>query len=244
MSLLLSVEEKSLGEVLKKAILPPDISFFGIGVHPSFYSALIVTGIILFAALLIRIFVIPKFKTVPGKFQAILEWIVSFFAGMAKNNSPHHNKYLGRFVFSAAMYIFFGTLIELMGFAAVLVDINASIGIALFAYGSILIGGTITNGKKGTLSALKDFSLPISMTFRLFGNMLSGLLVTELVYHYLALSFVVPVIVAVLFTLLHAVMQTYILTILTSMFYGEAAEPRLIKPKKEKKKRASLASST
>ncbi len=244
MSLLLSMEQKSLGEALKEAILPTDVNFFGIGVNPSFYSALIVTGVILFAALILRIFVIPKFKTVPGKFQAVLEWIVSFFADMAKSNSPHHNRYLGAYIFSAGMYIFFGTMIELIGFPAILVDINASIAIAFFSFGSILIGGAITNGKKGALSALKDFSLPISMTFRLFGNMLSGLLVTELVYHFIALSFVVPIIVGVLFTVLHAIMQTYILTILTSMFYGESTEPHLIKPKKEKKKKSKLASNT
>ena len=74
------------------------------------------------------------------------------------------------------------------------------------------------------LLALKDFSLPISMSFRLFGALLSGALVTELIYYYTALSFVLPVIVGVLFTLLHAVIQAYVLTMLTSMFFGEVTE--------------------
>ncbi|MBP5256219.1 MAG: hypothetical protein J6Z80_04095, partial [Clostridia bacterium] len=68
---------------------------------------------------------------------------------------------------------------------------------------------------------------------RLFGALLSGLLVTELVYHFTALSFGLPVVVGVLFTLLHAVIQAYVLTTLVSIFYGEAVEPR---KKKEKKK--------
>ena len=63
------------------------------------------------------------------------------------------------------------------------------------------------------------------MSFRLFGALLSGMLVTELVYHYMLLSFVLPVIVAVLFTLIHAVIQTYVLTMLTAKFYGEVSEP-------------------
>ena len=62
------------------------------------------------------------------------------------------------------------------------------------------------------------------MSFRLFGALLSGLLVTELVYYYSGLSFVLPVVVAVLFTLLHALIQTYVLTMLTSLFYGEVSE--------------------
>ncbi len=62
------------------------------------------------------------------------------------------------------------------------------------------------------------------MSFRLFGALLSGLLVTDLVYHYIQLSFVLPVIIAVLFTLIHAFIQAYVLTLLTSIYYGEATE--------------------
>ena len=85
-------------------------------------------------------------------------------------------------------------------------------------------GGISGNGLKGIGLTLKDFSLPISMSFRLFGAMLSGLLVTELVYYSLGLSFLLPVLVGVLFTLLHAIIQTYVLTMLTSVFYGEVSE--------------------
>ena len=70
----------------------------------------------------------------------------------------------------------------------------------------------------------------------LFGALLSGALVTELVYYFNGLSYAVPVIVGVLFTLLHALIQAYVLTMLTSLFYGEVSE-KVIKPPKEKKKR-------
>ena len=73
------------------------------------------------------------------------------------------------------------------------------------------------------------------MSFRLFGALLSGLLVTELVYYYMSLSFVLPVIVGVMFTLLHALIQTYVLTMLTALFYGEVSE---LHRKKEKVKKA------
>lgn len=62
--------------------------------------------------------------------------------------------------------------------------------------------------------------------------LLSGLLVTELVYYYINLSFVLPVAVGVMFTLLHALIQTYVLTMLTALFYGEVTEPSKKKIKK------------
>ena len=77
------------------------------------------------------------------------------------------------------------------------------------------------------------------MSFRLFGALLSGALVTELVYYYMALSFVLPVIVGVLFTLIHALIQAYVLTMLVSTFYGESTEPHEKKPKKETREKAA-----
>ena len=100
------------------------------------------------------------------------------------------------------------------------------------SYLVILSGGIAGSGIKGVGKTLKEFSLPISMSFRLFGALLSGLLVTELVYYYISLSFVLPVVVGVLFTLLHALIQTYVLTMLVSMYYGEVSEPGA--PKKAK----------
>lgn len=214
----------SLGEIMKKAVLPDDVNFLGLQVNPSFYSALIVTASILFFCLILRIFFIPKMKKIPGKGQVILEKIVSYFSTLASSNSPGSNRFLGAYVFSAAFFVFFGTIIELVGLRAVLVDINACIAIASCSFGTILAGGMKSNGPKGVLHALKDFSLPLSMSFRLFGSMLSGLLITDLVYEFIALSFIVPIFVGILFTLFHAIVQTYVLTLLTSMFYGSAAE--------------------
>jgi F-type H+-transporting ATPase subunit a len=204
-------------------------------VNPAFISAVVVTVSLLIIAALIRIFIIPKFKYIPGKCQLMIEELVGLFSGFAEKNSPRHNRFLGAYIFAAGIYIFFGTIFELLGFQAItaagasitlpapLSDINADIAMGFLSYCVIISGGISANGLKGLGSALKDFSLPVSMSFRLFGALLSGLLVTELVYYYIHLSFVLPILVGVLFTLLHAVVQTYVLVMLTSTSYGEAA---------------------
>ena len=63
---------------------------------------------------------------------------------------------------------------------------------------------------------------------------------TELVYYFVHLSFVLPVVVGVLFTLLHALIQTYVLTMLTALYYGEVSEPSHGQGKKTKKKTKSV----
>lgn len=242
-------EEMTIKEVMKDAVLhdTEKISLFGITeVNPGFISAITVTAILLVLAALIRIFAVPKFTYVPGKFQLLIEEWVGFFDNLAKKNSPHHNGFLGAYVFAAGTYIFVSTMFELLGLQGVtttgssialpapLSDINGAIAMGVTSYLAILSGGIIFCGLRGVGRTLKEFSLPISMSFRLFGAMLSGLLVTELVYHYFVLSFVLPVIVGVLFTCLHALIQTYVLCMLTTVFYGEVTEP-FVKKKKVKK---------
>lgn len=233
-------ETEPINEVMRDAVLHDDakISFFGLEVNPGLISAYIVTAIMLVLAALIRIFAIPKFKLMPGRFQLLLEQAVGVLDGIAKEKSPHRNKFLSAYIFSAGSYIFIGTLFELLGIQAVttrgapislpapLADINGAIALGVMSYGVILFGGLIAGGFGGFFTALKDFSLPISMSFRLFGALLSGALVTELVYYYYSLSFVIPVIVGVLFTLLHAVIQAYVLAMLTAQFYGESTEKK------------------
>ena len=239
---------ETIKEVMRDGVLHEDnkISLFGLLVNPALISAYIVSAALIIGAVIIRIFVIPHFKTVPGKFQLILEELVGFFSGMAKTNSPHKTPVVGSYIFGAGCYIFFSTIFELLGIQAVttkghsialpapIADINGAIAMGITSYAFILIAGAVCNGAKGVLGVLKDFSLPISMSFRLFGALLSGLLVTELVYYYISLSFVLPVAVGVMFTLLHALIQTYVLTMLTALFYGEVTEPAKKKQKKKK----------
>ena len=230
---------ETIQTAMRDAVLHEDnqISLLGWkNVNPGLISAMTVSAVLLIAAACIRIFVIPRFQMVPGRFQMLLEQAVSMFDGMAKTSSPQRNGFLGAYIFGAGAYIFVGTLFELFGFQAVttvgrsvtlpapLSDVNGAIALGCLSYLVILSGGIAGNGVKGIGRTLKEFSLPISMSFRLFGALLSGLLVTELVYYYIQLSYVLPVLVGILFTLLHALIQAYVLTMLTALFYGEVSQ--------------------
>lgn len=246
-------EKESISAVMRDAVLHDAnrVSLFGgKEVNPGLISGMIVTAVLLLGAALIRVLVIPKFRYVPGRLQLCLEMVVGLFDGMAKESSPRRNKFLGVYLFAAGVYVFVGTMFEMFGLQwmtttgrsitlpAPLSDVNGAIALGCLSYLVILSGGIRNNGLNGVEATLKEFSLPISMSFRLFGALLSGLLVTELVYYYMSLSFVLPVLVGVLFTLLHAVIQSYVLTMLTALFYGEVSEPPEPKAKRHKKEQA------
>ena len=250
--------EETIREAMRDAVLHESnkINLPGFGpVNPGLISAVTVTGVLLVAALLIRIFVIPRFQYIPGTLQLLLEQAVGLFDNLAKANSPWRNGFLGAYLFGAGCYIFFGTLFELFGIQAIttsgasftlpapLADVNAAIMLGALSYFVICSGAIAGNGFHSVGSALKEISLLISMSFRLFGALLSGLLVTELVYYYITLSYVLPVVVAVMFTLLHALIQTYVLTMLTALFYGEMSEPKERRAKASHRRGAKPAKS-
>ena len=226
-------------ELMRDAVLHDTlrVSLFSLKeVNPALIAAMTVSAVLLAFALLIRLLVIPRFTDVPGKLQMLLETVVGLLDNMAGARADQEATFIGGYVFAAGVYIFTGTLFELFGLQAVAVnghsvalpaplsDVNAAIAMGCLSYLVILGGGLVRRGGRGAGAALKEFSLPISMSFRLFGALLSGLLVTELVYHYLALSYVLPVIVGVMFTLLHALVQSYVLTMLVGMYYREVTE--------------------
>ena len=252
--------EETVQETMRDAVLHESnqIGLPGLGaVNPGLISGFTVTGVLLLAAALLRVLVIPKFRYVPGRLQLLLEQWVGLFDRMARSNSPWRCRFLGPYLFAAGTYIFAGTLFELFGFQAVttagrsvalpapMSDINGAIMLGVLSYLVILSGAIAGNGLRGVRRALTEVSLLLSMSFRLFGALLSGLLVTELVYYYITLSFVLPVAVGLLFTLLHAVIQAYVLIMLTALFYGEMSEPAkpAVRQKKENRprRRAGLA---
>lgn len=143
---------ETIKEVMKDGVLHEHnkMSLFGLEVNPGLISAYVVTAILLVVAALIRIFAIPKFKTVPGKFQSVIEKLVEFFSDMAHINSHHKPRFVGAYIFSAGVYIFFGTLFELLGvqwvttngmsmsLPAPISDINAAIAMGVMSYAVIL----------------------------------------------------------------------------------------------------------
>ena len=146
---------ETVQEAMRDAVLHSvnRISLLGLKtVNPGMISAFVVTAALLLAAALIRVFVIPRFQYVPGKFQLVLEEAVGLFDRMSRGDSPHRCKFLGAYIFAAGAYIFVGTLFELLGIQAVTVhghsitlpaplsDVNAAIALGTLSYLVILSG--------------------------------------------------------------------------------------------------------
>jgi len=71
---------------------------------------------------------------------------------------------------------------------------------------------------------LTDISIPLSLSLRLFGSITSGFIITEFIYSSIYTSIALPAAVAVITTLFHALIQSFLFASLTIMFVGEAVE--------------------
>ena len=208
---------------------------FGLNVNESAVSGFFVTVFLIIVAVIIRIFFIPKMSDVPGKMQMFLEWIVGLFMGMSEDMTDYKRNFLASYTFGASAYICFGVLIELVGLRPAIADVNACLALALCTFLLINILSIKRLGGFGRVKyyfkpvwyvfpirIITDLAVPVSMTFRLFGSIVSGFIMMELIYMFC--GWVLPVVLTPVFTLFHALIQSYIFSALSLTFVAEATE--------------------
>lgn len=222
-------------EMEEVSITPPNVSIFGIEISETMLITWIVMLILIFAAVIIRIFVIPRFKAVPKGLQNILETLVEYCEKFSGTALGRRGGVFAAYVFTIALLIVSTSLTELFGFRPPATDINFTIALAVMSFVLINAFGFYYTGFVGRMKWFvkpKAFMLPInivthsvipvSLAFRLFGNMFAGMVVMDLLYALpIYLKIGIPALLAIYFNLFHVGIQTYIFLILTLSFMEE-----------------------
>lgn len=214
------------------AVTPPKVSLFGLEINETLFVTWIVMLILILVALVIRIFVIKNFKTVPKGIQNVLEMFVESCEKFTNSQLGKRGASYAAYIFTIALMIISTSLIELFGFRPPATDINFTIAISLMSFVVINAFGFYYTGFLGRLKWFvkpKAFMLPVnlvthavipvSLSFRLFGNMFAGLVVMDLLYSVFAVG--LPAFLAIYFNLFHVGIQTYIFLVLTLSFMEE-----------------------
>ncbi|MDR2047303.1 MAG: F0F1 ATP synthase subunit A [Clostridiales bacterium] len=250
-SFILLAADKSIADALGEALKPQKVDVFGLTLSSSVISAFLATLLVTAICLVLRFVFLKEIKTVPKGMRLVLEKAVGFFDNVAKS-AGSAAKFVSPVIFGAAVFIFFGTFIEMFGFRPVFSSLSAGIAVGIVGFSAIQSLGIKEKGVKariktqfdgggnkpsqrilgiivGFFKTLSDFILPFSMALRLFGSILSGMLIMEIIYFalealWIPLAAFVPSVFSVMFTLLHAVIQAYVFALLVSMFTGEATE--------------------
>lgn len=213
-------------------IAPGEVFRIGrFAVTQTMLSAFITTVVLVLFALVVRIFFLPRWRKVYDKksgFRIFIEWIVDMFDRTAGDNVHKHRTFLGGWYFAAAALICVGTLMEMTGLRPPTSDLNLTIALGLTTFVFIHFFGVRDRGPRRLLhyvnpiNIMTDAAVPLSMALRIFGSVFSGYMIMELIYS--VIPVVVPALASVIFTLFHALIQSYIYMFLSFSFVAEAVE--------------------
>ncbi len=215
-------------------------------------SLLVILGVFLLCLFLTR-----GMKTrAISKRQVAAEWIVEQVTKLVRENMGEGFLPYAPFVCAVLALSALSSLISLIGLYPPTADLNTIAGWSILVFGLITFYKIKTNGFFGYLKGytepikiftpfniLSELGTPISMTFRHFGNIVSGVVISTLVYAGLAsvstlllgwlpgllgkipfLQVGLPAVLSIYFDVFSSCMQAFIFAMLTMLYIGNAAK--------------------
>lgn len=207
--------------------------------------------------LIVVVFILCKFLTsnlqkIPKGKQVLAEKYVTMITGLVKETMGekklHYAPYIGTLMIFSAL----GSLMSLTGLRPVTGDLNTTVAWAVVTFVLIQMTKIKANGFLGYLKSFADpfpvmlpinivseLATPVSLSFRHFGNIAAGSVITSLLYTALAAltniifrGFItvpifqlgIPAVLSIYFDLFTGFMQAFIFSMLTMAFISNAAE--------------------
>jgi len=178
-----------------------------------------------------------KFKGVPRGFQNVIETLVEMMRNLARETLGEELEQWGGYFFGAFGFILVSNYIGLLPFnlRPPTADLATTGALAMITF--VMIHGLGIYMRRGKyfrsyiepvafflpINLIGELAKPLSMAFRLFGNILSGVIIAGMLYNMLPifLRFLVPDIAHVYFDVLVGALQTYVFTMLSMTFINQ-----------------------
>ena len=223
----------------------------------SFTNASLLMVIILGLVTLLMVYGTSRRSLVPGRLQAAAEMSYEFVADTVRTTAGNEGMRFFPFVFSLFMFVLFANLLGLLPFSytvtsqiivtfalAALVMLIV-IGYGLFRHGTHFLGLFAPSGVAKPIlpfivliEVISFLSRPISLSVRLFANMLAGHITLKVFGGFIVLllgsgtaaALIAPlpfvgIILLTAFELLVAALQAYVFAILTCVYLNDAIHP-------------------
>lgn len=218
------------------------------GIHVS--DTVVNTWIIMAILIGFSIFATRRLNKIPKGLQNAVEAIVDTLNKLTAQTMGEDKMFFAPYVGTLFLFLLLANLWGLIGFRQPTADINTTFSLAILTFIAIHGFGTKRKGVGGylkgflepipfllPLNIMGELATPISLAFRLFGNMVGGFIIMGLLYGgltslsgALGLSFFpifqagVPVIFHLYFDLFSGVLQTFIFVMLSMVFISMAMD--------------------
>lgn len=197
-------------------------------------SQLIVTAAIIVIALLVR----RRFKNaeeLPGAFQCICEAVVEMLDNMVIGNMGKRGRKYANYIITLFLFILISNISGVFGLRSPTADYGVTLMLALITFVMIHYNGIRYQKMdywKGYLdpfpiflpvNIISEAATPVSMSLRLFANMLSGTIIMALWYGMMPwfTKIGIPAALHVYFDLFSGAIQTYVFAMLTMIFVSQ-----------------------
>lgn len=205
--------------------------------------------IVMAVILALCLFLTHGMSIVPKGKQVLAEKAVTMCDWLVDSNMGEGWRAFSPYIAALLVSSLFGSLASLFGLRAATADLNTTLGWALMTFALITFYKLKYSGLKGylkgflepifvmaPLNVLSEIATPVSMSFRHFGNMAGGLVITTLLLRALAalssllhlpiplFQIGLPGVLSLYFDLFTACMQAYIFSMLTMAYVSAAKE--------------------
>ncbi|HRC81543.1 MAG TPA: FoF1 ATP synthase subunit a [Sedimentibacter sp.] len=195
------------------------------------FNTWIIMIFLIVLALIARI-KLKSFKTIPRGAQNAIEAIVEIFDNFAVDTLGEKLSYIAPWYFTVFVYLITCCIFSVFGLRAPSADFATTFALALAGFLLMIILG-LKHRKEQYLKSffepnllffplnlIGELSKPISLSFRLFGNMLSGTIILTMYYGLtpLFVQFGIPVFLHAFFDVLFGGIQAYVFVIISLMY--------------------------
>lgn len=233
------------------------ISWHPNGVNLSFTNSSLFMLVTVLVASLFLIMSTSSRALVPGRSQSIAEMSYEFVANTLRDAAGHHGMQFFPLVFSLFMFVLVANLLGMFPyFFTITSHIIVTFALAMVVILTVILAGIWKHGLKffnlfvphgvpmaliplvTAIEIISFLSRPISLSVRLFANMLAGHITLKVFAGFIVtlsamggigiLGSILPLAMAVALTALEflvAFLQAYVFTVLTCMYLNDAIHP-------------------
>jgi len=225
-------------EKVEFSIWAPRVTIFGYSLSYTIIYTWIAMIILITGALIIRFVVFKNPKASPSGAQNVIELIVETVSKYTNAQAHGTGELLCSYILSIGSLLVVSAFLELFRLRPPTADITMTFALAILTFILINVYGIKRKGVGGRIKSLasptplvfpfriiSDLAIPVSLACRLFGNMLGGMIVIDLLYISLGSNAIgIPSVFGLYFNVFHPLIQTFIFVTLTLTFINEAIE--------------------
>lgn len=216
-------------------------TLFGFSVSNSAIYTWVIIVVATAAALFVRYVTLKNlrdFEDLPSGAQNAVEAVIEVVSNFTHKNARGSDDSLASYIFTVGVFLAGCACVEMFGFRTPASDVTVTLALGIMTFILINAYGIKAKGVIGHIKAMSgsnpavfvlkfitELSIPVSLGCRLFGNMLAGFVIMDLLYIALgAYAVGISSVVGLYFSVAHPLLQMYIFVTLTLTFINEAIE--------------------